>query len=202
MSQYSWTSRGWQIKRLAEGTFVSYANKLAATGTDVKLFELSFNDFAERFWGAPRRETPLSQSLLSINEKRVSLTRGRRLVSPGETQKRATLNFSHFFLYPSLYFSSRQLSLLASFSPSFVKSIDIRRTCRKSRVANQWLPMNWFLYCTNFYDLYSSRRRSTRQPILSSIPKKLILMSWRDGGKFGRTCIDPLLLLDWSSLRS
>lgn len=62
-----------------------------------KFPELSFNDFAPRLPGATdcsctlpvaARAGLFSRSLLSINEKRVSLTRGRRLPPLGGTRER------------------------------------------------------------------------------------------------------------------
>lgn len=103
------------------------------------------------------------------------LTRGHRPTV--ETVETCHQNSTRFFPTPSSPLSRRHIRtpLFASFSPSFVKSIDTR-TCTK--VETSGCRMNWFLYTVRTF-MICIRRDLDRHgtPIHPSIPEKLILMS-------------------------
>lgn len=154
-----------------------------------------------------RRTATLPRSLLSINEKRVSLTRGRRLVWPVKRRNTRILAIS--------FLSSHSLPLSLSFSacpfgPSFGLPLSRLRLLNRSTQGHEAVELRdheggrWidFSYCTNFYDLYSPKPRPTLQPIRPTIRKEAYPNVWRDAGKFERPCIDREPLPTSSQLRN
>lgn len=119
------------------------------------------------------------------------LTRGHRPTV--ETVETCHQNSTRFFPTPSSPPLSRhhiRTPLFASFSPSFVKSIDTPARAPKSRPVDELI----LIYRANFYDLYSSRPRSTRHPNPPLDSREAYPNVWRDGGKFGRACIDSIFV--------
>ena len=146
------------------------------------------------------RQTPLSQSLLSINEKRVSLTRAARVdrFRPAKRRNdpRSTSPYLYFFLLSCP--SSVCLLSLSLFLSSRLHLLNrLTATARAgSREGQATPPMNWFLHSVQTFMICipGDVDRHASQFCPSAIRKKLVLMSWRDGGKFERACIDRPVL--------